>query len=354
MESERNFCRYDPLLGWAGIENEEGDFEWPDARHRVRQNRHGFRGAEHGFPRTSRKRTVVLGDSFAWGFGVEEEEIFTSVMEKSSGGALEVVNLGVSGYGTDQEYLLWKEKGRLWKPDTVVLTLTPYTDLADNLAPERYGYKKPFFAAAGGGELELKNVPVPERSGSWRVPARKVSVSQPGWMRFLLLNSLTANVVLNAALLSPDIRAYLEERGLIPARLAGYNWEPLLYYKRLDKRLAGAWDLLFRLIEKLRADVEGQGGEFRVCIVPSIVQVYPELWEKFVKDYSREEQRPNLDPGAPNKRIVEWCRKNGVPVTDLLPAFREAGKSDPYLYFPLNRHWTRAGHAVAAEALLQV
>ena len=73
MESERGkFTRYDPILGWAGI---------PAAstlcRHHVVQNRFGWRGPAYEPGEARAPRVAVLGDSFVWGFGVEEDEIFT-------------------------------------------------------------------------------------------------------------------------------------------------------------------------------------------------------------------------------------------------------------------------------------
>ena len=76
LESERGkFCSYDPQLGWMGKPGADASFHYLDCQHRVRQNRYGFRGTEYGFDRTGKKRLVVLGDSYVWGFGVENDQI---------------------------------------------------------------------------------------------------------------------------------------------------------------------------------------------------------------------------------------------------------------------------------------
>jgi hypothetical protein len=52
---------------------------------------------------------------------------------------------------------------------------------------------------------------------------------------------------------------------------------------------------------------------------------------------------------APNRRLVRFLESKGVPVLDLLPAFR--AEPDPEgLYLPLDRHWTVRGHDVATRA----
>src|SRR5512138_1177939 len=100
LESERaKFCRYSPMLGWEGLPNARGTCDWSDARWRVKQNAYGFRGAQYSRERGPKRRVVVLGDSFVWGFGVADDEIFTSLLEKDPSYGGEVVNLGIVGYG---------------------------------------------------------------------------------------------------------------------------------------------------------------------------------------------------------------------------------------------------------------
>src|ERR1044071_7651682 len=68
------FCEYDGVRGWRGIRNANGDFEDVDAHHHVHQTRFGSRGTELPLERSSKRRIVVLGGSFVWGYGVEGAE----------------------------------------------------------------------------------------------------------------------------------------------------------------------------------------------------------------------------------------------------------------------------------------
>jgi hypothetical protein len=69
----------------------------------------------------------MLGDSFAFGWGVEAHETFVARLEENlnriAQGALkvEVLNFGVPGYSTFQEVALFKERGVLFDPDEVVV-----------------------------------------------------------------------------------------------------------------------------------------------------------------------------------------------------------------------------------------
>lgn len=100
------------------------DMELGSDRYRV--NSLGLRGAEVVSPGNPRSmRVAVLGDSFAFGLGVDEDETFPfqleTLMSAASDRPVEVLNLGVPGYHTGQE-LVWLERaGFPLAPDLVVL-----------------------------------------------------------------------------------------------------------------------------------------------------------------------------------------------------------------------------------------
>jgi len=156
---ERNLTyRYDENLGWFPIENSKKSFK--GSRYiSVEHNSRGFRDSEHII--NSRPSIMFLGDSLLWGYDVEKPERFTEKL-------LEILpewsiyNLGVSGYGSDQEYLLLKQQFDFYKPNIVFLVFCTDNDQIGNSINEIYrGYYKPYFIA-DGDSLTLKGVPVPK------------------------------------------------------------------------------------------------------------------------------------------------------------------------------------------------
>lgn len=96
---------------------------------------HGFRQTARPVrldnDRPNRGRVVVLGDSQAMGWGVQDEETFGSILAREYG--FEVYNLAVASYGTARELLRLRKEFDLQKGDVVVIQYHP-NDMRENLA----------------------------------------------------------------------------------------------------------------------------------------------------------------------------------------------------------------------------
>ena len=151
--------RYDAELGWAPIPSSSSVVKNARTIH-AQHNSLGLRDIE--FSLDARPTIMFLGDSFVWGLDAEADERFTELLRPRVSG-YKIMAAGVSGYGTDQEYLLLK---RLWakvQPAVVVLIFCTANDRFDNSTNIRYeGYQKPYFATAPDGSLVLEGQPVPK------------------------------------------------------------------------------------------------------------------------------------------------------------------------------------------------
>jgi hypothetical protein len=157
--AHRNFWRYNKLLGWAHRPNEQGVFTHQDFSVTVTINSQGLRDKEYPLGRVAgKKRVLVLSDSYGWGFGVEDDEIFTELLEEKYPD-WEIINASVSGYGTDQQYLYLKYWGLRYQPDVVLLLFGP-NDVKNNKSIEQYMHNKPRFELINDKPV-LTNYPVP-------------------------------------------------------------------------------------------------------------------------------------------------------------------------------------------------
>jgi hypothetical protein len=180
LEVEKNLAyRYDPELGWFPAANSNKRLTFSrtiTATH----NSEGFRGPE---PVKNHKPGIIfLGDSFVWGFDVEVSERFTEKLQAKHP-EWAIYNFGVSGYGTDQEYLLLRKYFDQYQPAAVFLVICGDNDNEDNAWNFRDGYYKPYFTLQGGG-LKLNGVPVP-KSGRTFFAEHKL-LSRPYLTRLLV------------------------------------------------------------------------------------------------------------------------------------------------------------------------
>jgi len=157
-ESERSLAYgYDAELGWAPTPNSVSTVTTARTIH-ARHNSLGFRDVE--FEPDGRPVMLFIGDSFVWGVDAEAGERFTDLLRDRLP-QFQIVNAGVSGYGTDQEYL-WLQ--RIWdsvRPQAVVMVFCTDNDRLDNVSNLRYGrYRKPYFDTEPDGTLALKGQPV--------------------------------------------------------------------------------------------------------------------------------------------------------------------------------------------------
>lgn len=118
-----------PYTGWlnppsATFENHRGKV--------VSSNHLGLRDAEPGAK--TRPRILFLGDSFTWGWGITNEERYTERLQSKLPN-MQVINAGITGFGTLQEVLLLKHYVDEIQPDYVVLQMYK-NDFLDNLTPD--------------------------------------------------------------------------------------------------------------------------------------------------------------------------------------------------------------------------
>ena len=106
----------------------------------VRTDNLGFRwnGFDTRMARDTRKRIVYMGDSVMWGVGVQQRETIPGMVSQFLGDEYEIINAGVVGYSTLQEWLYLSTIIVDLDPDEVVINwcyndLLPTEDPFDNL-----------------------------------------------------------------------------------------------------------------------------------------------------------------------------------------------------------------------------
>jgi lysophospholipase L1-like esterase len=92
---------------------------------RYSTNHLGRRGAYVPFDAARGKTSiVVLGDSFTFGIGVDDAEVYSQILADTLGADFVVINGGVPGWGLDSEAKWFGEVGTQYDPAVVVLQFT--------------------------------------------------------------------------------------------------------------------------------------------------------------------------------------------------------------------------------------
>lgn len=166
--------------GWANAAGVRTRVVAPEFDYRVTINSQGLRDREHAYePAQGVVRIALLGDSMAWGWGVDDGLDFADLVEDALGPDVEVVNLSVPGYGNDQEWLTLRGEGARYAPDIVLLCMV-LNDVIGNSSIHGHGmpYGKPRFERGESGAWVLANHPVPPPDATTEVP----TIGLPEWL----------------------------------------------------------------------------------------------------------------------------------------------------------------------------
>ncbi|HKP73107.1 MAG TPA: SGNH/GDSL hydrolase family protein [Pyrinomonadaceae bacterium] len=343
----------------------------------VRINGDGLRDREHAKAKPAGTlRIAVLGDSYAEALQVPLEDAFWVVMEEKlqacpafAGRKVEVVNFGVSGYGTAQELLTLRAKVWDYSPDIVLLAVTTNNDITDNLRALKKTDEIPYFVYREGKltlddsflqtrAFRLRNSAL-NRAGRWiRDHLRVIQAFHQA--HYALKNYLAsrrtpaptptqpdppaqATPATNAAP-TPDAAVISDEIGI----------DNLVYHEPADAAWREAWRVTEGLLTLMRDEVKGHGAEFFVVTLSNGVQVHPQpsAREAFMRRVGA------TDIFYPDARIKSLGGREGFPVITLAPALQQyAEQHQAFLHgFGAqlgNGHWNATGHRVAGELLAQ-
>jgi len=120
-ENVHTIGSYDAYLGWGYLPNTSEKYYTSDYYVDYSINSKGFRDKEISIDKPLGEfRIVALGESTVFGEGINYGKRFTEIIQNSLDN-VEVINMGVWGFGADQSLLLLEKEGFKFKPDAVIL-----------------------------------------------------------------------------------------------------------------------------------------------------------------------------------------------------------------------------------------
>jgi len=301
FQSDPEKTKFDPELGFVSKPNLDVRFENPPFDVRVRTNSLGFRDDEESIESSE---YLFLGDSFLFGWGVEENEGVVVQFEKIAEAT--ALNMGQSGYGNLQQIrLLERFLPRIRRENQKILALVYDNDPADNRQPMYSAFPTVRMAS---GEVVLAP-PVEEMWIASRESQRSSllkSISKISVIADFLVNRLFPVEPHFLVDSDPRVASHLEGFGKSVTEEEGFRY----------------------CMGRFREIADSQGMEFHVVYLPPI-------------HYYQEEgeiRYPMID-----RVLVDL----GIPHLDLTPYLEEED------FYPIDGHWKPIGHRKAAEAIYE-
>jgi hypothetical protein len=345
------FYQADYYLGQSARPGAEG-WQTTEGRAYIRFNSSGFRDLEHlKDKRKNAFRIAVLGDSYAAAVNVRIDQTFWKVMERElsrrtelRNREVEVINFGVSGYGTAQELIMLRRYAWAYSPDLVVLMFTPGNDFRDNSPVLDPMKMRPFFVLKNGELVPDNSFRNSSRfrfsnSWFWRALCRTTDYSR------------TAQIALYIVTV-----VHREHQARIENGQGGeLGLDDIVYRPPTDAAWKDAWGVTEELLEMMHHESVAKGVQFLVVTDTSGGQVDPD--PAAVRALAERLGVPDLL--YPDRRIAALAMNDGFAVLNLAqPLEAYAQQHHVYLHGFKNTtmgggHWNVDGHRIASKLIVQ-
>ena len=345
------FDRPDPVFGSVLIAGAKG-WQQSEGHIYIRVNSDGFRDRERSTAKPpGTVRIAVLGDSFTEARQVDLEATFCEVLERElrergppGDRTIEVLNFGISGYGTTQQLLTLQRRVWAYEPDVVLLAFYTGNDISDNSRVLSSAVTGPYHDYTDKGLVfdgSFVETEVFQARQGWAMRSAYFALQ---YSRFLQL--------LNHARLMWEISARAAGSGFAGPSEPGMT--KALYRETLDPAWADAWRVTEALLARMNREVAGRGLRFLVVSLSSGIQVHPHATYR----------RAFMDEGAiddlfyPDRRIEALGETEGFPVLLLGPTLQAHAERDGVFFHGFEPmlgwgHWNEEGHALAGRLIAE-
>ncbi len=354
------FDTYDKLRGTSLRPNKEGWYR-NEGEAYLKINSFGYRDVEHTIAKPSKVfRIAVLGDSFAEARQVAIEDTFWRYMEKKfntcaafEGKKIEVLNFGISGYGTAQELLTLQHHVWQFNPDLVLLAVFTGNDIENNsrelMSKQRNhvwrSTLRPFYVLKDG-ELELDNS---FQNFGWHTL----------WRRYLLFEGIhhlkTLEIINRARVAWKSKQQKKNETKEDKEKIAEAGLTPDVYSLPKTTIWKEAWLITEKLFSLIHQNVMEHNAIFVLTTLTSGKQVHPDIaiQKKYMEKFGV------TDLFYPERRIRSIGKKYKFPVITMAERLQKiAIKEGIYFHGFKNTvmgfgHWNEKGHKIAGEILVK-
>lgn len=323
------YYQRDEQVGWLPRPNVFGEHPYNGTMVPFHTNSHGLRGGEHSISKPSGvRRLIALGDSFTWGYRVRDDDVYPVRLEaRLSGVGVEVINLGVTAFMTDQEVQYFKREGLQYDPDIVVLSFCV------NDFYEADGKFLQYLSRRAESGVSAKS---PRTDGV--VQRIKQSSVLYAWMR----DRINTNRGLVRMLATAGLREPL-------TGLASLDVSLLPMLNQLPEQFAPLIALAQSHVLELRDLLRARGIRLILVLIPSPLSVDDVLFSQTIA--LSQFEASDFDREQPYRMMEEFARVNQIELLNPLKEFRAQHSPSAPLYLVRDMHFNSRGHDLFAQAI---
>ncbi len=344
----------DRLLGWRGKPNVSRIVTTDGYSHMTFWNSHGMHDGEFTVAKPEDTfRVLMMGDSFVEALQVDEgatsqhvlENILASVAPANT--RIEVIAASSGGWGPTQELMFFRNEGKAYAVDLVLVMWVPENDLLDILPDERLTHGgvncyAPYFAVCDGQFDPGPWFSTPGVQPTWQhcSPLKKKLVSGLNRLYF------SSRLYQRLEPLLGQLHHKIEYANPYAPWLLGDHVFPVLNY---------SYQLTAGIYGRLAEEAAQAGAQTAFVIVPSKQALYVESEPGYLENLLEngvEIGGGEIDVTLPNQVFETLMAQKGLAVLDLYPEFlsRMPDAGEP-LYWETDTHWTVAGNRLAAQLI---
>lgn len=287
----------------------------------INTNEEGFRDFHELEKPAGVIRILSLGDSMAFGNTVNYEDTYSQKLEaklnnllnKNSKNKVEVINLGIGGFSTAEEYITFKKYGLKYQPDIILVE---------------------FYINDFQGSLDFeKRAPSPSSLLRTLFSYSKFL----NWLYWKIKITSWGNQIINSLGLNLD-------------QQDEYEFEMLLLDKKSYQNPSVKESLVytFDYLKKIKELSESVGAELIISYLPADYQINQEKLNK-IKEMKNIKQ--DLEVDYIQKVLAKFLKRGNITFWDFTEDFRN--KKDVELYWLYDRHLNKEGYTFLADLLAE-
>ena len=290
-----------------------------------------------------------MGDSFAEARSVNINETFWFKLKNNlefcnnfhKNKKIEVINFGVTEYGTTQQYLTLKNNVWKYDPDLVILAFYSGNDISDNVKSLSKKKYRPYFTFNNGSVSVDKTFLETEPYKLLSSFSGKTFINLSQYFRSLQL--------LREAYVQMYFKRLKKDKKLINDKKSN----KFTVYNPGNSTWLEGWLITERIIKMINSEILKNNKEFILVSLSTPIQVHP--IKKKLDDFKNENNINDIF--YPDKRLNEFSKKNSIKFIQIAQQMRSIAVKDKVFFHGFENtnlgsgHWNETGHEIASKLI---